>query len=439
MDNFFATCKVLGYISVNGFKYLYNKFVDRYILSEDNLHAKLLAQPYNNWDKFIIDTCESIKGVNIFYIKAIQAASSDCDMFSHNVRDYMDDYSDNVPYDASEFDINNICKILASKNIRINKIPIASGTVACVFKGEDNEKIYAIKIKRKNIDEKIRQSCKDMREIISLLSFLPFVKHLNILSTFDENLPYIYQQLDFNNEYLNIQRVYNANRRNSMYITPQPYYQEVTQEFENIIIMDYLDGMKLIEVPDENKDKFCSLVAKFGIKSIFFDGFTHGDLHQGNCRFLIDKDDDGNDFEKLIVYDFGILCNIEEDEKDIMYRVCKNFFSKKYDVAGKIILDEITSPDDVREKLSNEDYNKIHDITTSWSRDTVGYKKIVSPKDIHDLSSDLAKYNLTTKDWFGKIIMSFAVHESMAKALSVNKTFLEYTEEIVKETEDLLG
>jgi predicted unusual protein kinase regulating ubiquinone biosynthesis (AarF/ABC1/UbiB family) len=203
--------------------------------------------------------------------------------------------------------------------------------------------------------------------------------------------------------------------------------------------MDFLDGLKLNEVPDSNKDKFCSLVAKFGIKSIFFDGFTHGDLHQGNCRFLIDKDENGDDVEKLIIYDFGILCYIEEDEKDIMYRVCKNFFAKKYEVAGKIILDEITGPDEIRNKLSEEDYNALLEITTVWSRDTIGEKKIVAPTDIHNLSVDLSKYNLKTKDWFGKIIMSFAVHESMAKALSVNKTFLEYAEELVKETEDILG
>ncbi len=439
MHSIITTCKVIGYISLNGMKYLYDKFVDKYILSEDELQMKHVRESYNNWDKFIVNTCESIKHMNIFYIKALQAASADCDHFSSNVRDYMDDYSDNVPYNPNEFDIENIKCLLKSRNIKIGDVPIASGTVACVFKGEDKNKIYAIKVKRNDIDIKIDVSCKEMRDVIRFLSYLPVIKHLNLLSTFDENLPYIYEQLNFESECSNIKRVYQANKRNSIYITPNVYHEDITEQYKNIIIMDFLDGLKLKEVPDVNKDKFCSLVAKFGIKSIFFDGFTHGDLHQGNCRFLIDKDDNDNDVEKLIIYDFGILCYIKEDEKDIMYRVCKNFFAKKYDIAGKIMLDEITGPDEIRDNLSEEDYNALLEVTTSWSRDTIGKKKIVSPMDIHNLSVNLSKYNLKTKDWFGKIIMSFAVHESMAKALSVNKTFLEYAEELVKETEDLLG
>jgi hypothetical protein len=35
--------------------------------------------------------------------------------------------------------------------------------------------------------------------------------------------------------------------------------------------------------------------------------------------------------------------------------------------------------------------------------------------------------------------MSFVVHESMVKALSVDKTFIEYAAELIKETEDLLN
>ena len=64
---------------------------------------------------------------------------------------------------------------------------------------------------------------------------------------------------------------------------------------------------------------------------------------------------------------------------------------------------------------------------------------MVTPRDIHHISVYLAKYNLKLHSWFSKIIMSFVVHESMVKALSVDKTFIEYADDLFKECDDLLN
>ena len=58
--------------------------------------------------------------------------------------------------------------------------------------------------------------------------------------------------------------------------------------------MEYLDGIGLEELDENDKDKFCEIVSKFGIKSIFFNGFVHGDLHQGNCKFIVNNTIDYN-------------------------------------------------------------------------------------------------------------------------------------------------
>tara|TARA_Y100000992_G_scaffold222561_1_gene154628 strand:+ start:898 stop:2160 length:1263 start_codon:yes stop_codon:yes gene_type:complete len=419
--------------------YLYNILIDTYILSESKLLKKKFNQKYNNWDKFIVDTCESIKNMNIFYVKAIQAASADCEHFSDNIRDYMNNFVDKIDYNSSDFNIKKIKTILETKNIKIGELPVASGTIACVFKGEDNDKLYAIKIKRNNIDDKIYKSCKEFRQIISLFNYIPYINKFNILSTFDANIHYIKEQLNFENELSNIKYVYQANLRSNIYITPNTYYEDVTSKYKNIIIMDYLDGIKLNDIPNNKKGQFCSLVSKFGLKSIFFDGFTHGDLHQGNCRFVIDKDEQDNDVEKLIVYDFGIICRIKENEKDIMYRFCKNYFLNKYKQVSTIILDEITDLNQSELILHDSEYNNILNFIEEWSKDQDGFKKVISTKDIYNISAYLAKYDIKISDWFSKIIMSFVVHESMVKALSVDKTFIEYAAELIKETEDLLN
>lgn len=439
MNSFYTTYKLFGVIFFNYIMYLYNILIDTYILSESKLLKKKFNQKYNNWDKFIVDTCESIKNMNIFYVKAIQAASADCEHFSDNIRDYMNNFVDKIDYNSSDFDIKKIKTILETKNIKIGELPVASGTIACVFKGEDNDKLYAIKIKRNNIDDKIYKSCKEFRQIISLFNYIPYINKFNILSTFDANIHYIKEQLNFENELSNIKYVYQANLRSNIYITPNTYYEDVTSKYKNIIIMDYLDGIKLNDIPNNKKGQFCSLVSKFGLKSIFFDGFTHGDLHQGNCRFVIDKDEQDNDVEKLIVYDFGIICRIKENEKDIMYRFCKNYFLNKYKQVSTIILDEITDLNQSELILHDSEYNNILNFIEEWSKDPDGFKKVISTKDIYNISAYLAKYDIKISDWFSKIIMSFVVHESMVKALSVDKTFIEYAAELIKETEDLLN
>jgi len=446
MNKFIRIISVLGSLLSCGINYILNKCIDIYIFNDNNNNnnnntiQQLTINRLSNWDDFIINCCESLKTVNIFYIKAIQAASADKQKFSKPVRDYMDVFSDNVPYNVDEFNIIDIRNELHKQDIIIANIPIASGTVATVFKGyqASTNKTFAIKIKRNNIDGKIIQSVTDMRTIIWLINRLPYIRHLNLLTTFDENIIYIYEQLDFVNEWNNINNMYTSNIRNPNYIIPQAYYKDITDHNKNIIIMDWIDGMKLNEIPNHSKNKFCELIAKFGIKSIFFDGCVHGDLHQGNCRFILEPNEDGSDIAKIAIYDFGIICKIDRIEQDIIYRVCKNAIKGNYKLAAKILLDEITKPDKLRESLSTKQYNHVHDQLINWAYKTVGVKKIIAPIDVQELSSILWQYKLKTTDWFCKIILSFAVHESMVKSLSINKTFLEYASDMVNEAEYLL-
>ncbi len=429
---------VLFALNVEGMSYL----IKRFIYSIDD------------YDQFIINVCERLKNKNIFYIKAIQAASSNNELFSKTVRDYMRVMADQVPYNPEEYNIDKLKTILNKINITLDENPIASGTISVVFKACGNDKKYAIKYKRDNIDDHIHKSIDEMKFVITLLDYLPYFNRLNLLTTFNENTKYIQEQLSFVDEWENINTVYKANIRDNRYLIPRPYFKEITQE-NNIIVMDFLDGIGLEALSSEEKDKFCELVSKFGIKSIFFNGFVHGDLHQGNCKFLInnnidynadndtDSDSDSDSDvqppkEQLILYDFGILCRISKKEQEAMYNVLTATFNENYKESAKYMLDA-TQPQEIVKKLSTNKKRHLLDSLEYWCSKCVGDNKIITPKDVHELSSMLWEYNLTVSDWFCKIIFSFAVHESMAKALSVNKTFLEYAGDMIKESQQIFG
>lgn len=437
LNKILCLCNVLYALNVEGMYYI----IRRFIYSIDN------------FDQFIINVCERIKHKNVFYIKAIQAASSNNEVFSERVRKYMKIMADQVPYNNDEYDINNLKNILRTKNIVLSDKPIASGTISVVFKAFDDDKTYAIKYKRDNVDLHIKKSIEEMKFVITILNSMPYLNRMNLLTTFNENTKYIEEQLSFLDEWENINTVYKANKRDNRYLIPRPYYKDITENNNNIIIMEYLDGVGLEELSESDKDKFCEIVSKFGIKSIFFNGFVHGDLHQGNCKFIInntvdynaDTDTDSEDEsnfrpprEQLILYDFGILCKITKSEQTAMYNVLASAFNNNFKDSAKYMMN-ITQPEQVRNALSINDKLRLTDDLEYWCSDCVGDRKLIGPNDVHELSSILWKYNLTVSDWFCKIIFSFAVHESMAKALSVKKTFLEYSSDMIKESQEIFG
>ena len=428
---------VLYALNVEGMYYI----IKRFIYSMDN------------YDQFIINICERLKNQNVFYVKAIQAASSNNELFSKPVRDYMKVMADQVPYKSDEYDIAKLKNILNIKNITLDETPIASGTISVVFKACGNDKKYAIKYKRDNVDDHIHKSINEMRFVITILDYIPYFNRLNLLTTFNENTKYIQEQLSFVDEWENINTVYKANIRDDRYLIPKPYFKDITVTNNNIIIMDFLDGVGLEDISRAEKDKFCEIVSKFGIKSIFFNGFVHGDLHQGNCKFLInnninynadtdtDSDEDSDlqpPREQLILYDFGILCRISKTEQEAMYNVLTAAFNEHFRESANYML-AVTQPQETVKNLSTSKKRQLLDSLEYWCTNCVGDNKIITPNDIHELSSILWKYKLTVSDWFCKIIFSFAVHESMAKALSVNKTFLEYASDMIKESQQIFG
>ena len=121
-----------------------------------------------------------------------------------------------------------------------------------------------------------------------------------------------------------------------------------------------------------------------------------------------------------------------------MYNVLTTAFNEHFRESANYML-AVTQPQETVKNISTSKKRQLLDSLEYWCTNCVGDNKIITPNDIHELSSILWKYKLTVSDWFCKIIFSFAVHESMAKALSVNKTFLEYASDMIKESQQIFG
>ena len=112
----------------------------------------------------------------MFYVKMFQAISSDNNVLSTEVQQYLSTFTDNVPY--SEVDVDTSYLEIASKyNFKIPNIhPINSGVMSLVYEiYNDNDEKFIMKVKRKNIEKRLQDSIDEMRFIINTISYLLIV------------------------------------------------------------------------------------------------------------------------------------------------------------------------------------------------------------------------------------------------------------------------
>ena len=135
-----------------------------------------------------------------------QAISSDNNVLSTEVQQYLSTFTDNVPY--SEVDVDTSYLEIASKyNFKIPNIhPINSGVMSLVYEiYNDNDEKFIMKVKRKNIEKRLQDSIDEMRFIINTISYLPYFSSMNLRDIFNENIESFVEQLDFSNEVNNME------------------------------------------------------------------------------------------------------------------------------------------------------------------------------------------------------------------------------------------
>jgi hypothetical protein len=188
-----------------------------------------------------------------------------------------------------------------------DKIPINSGMISLVYKMRtiDNE-VVVVKMKRKNIDEKLDDAIEKLLFFIKLLSFIPQFNTLDIPNVIKKNINLLRQQLDFGEEVKNTKEMA-ENCKNLKYIKIPKVHEYATKEYPSIIIMDYIKGVHISKLDERDYDEYAKLVLKYGFVSIINDSVTHGDLHAGNI--MIDRTT-GNP----VFIDFGRSCVSSEGD-----------------------------------------------------------------------------------------------------------------------------
>jgi len=347
----------------------------------------------NNYILLIDRLTIKLAKINILYVKLFQAFSLNNNLINEDINNKLMEFTDNVPWKVSEIDYETLFKISDKYNINMeNYYPINSGMISIVFKGFDkiNNKNIIIKIKRKNIENNLDVSIKNVLFLVNVLSFINIINKYQINEIINKNIDILKKQTNFLQEVDNMLLI-RENCKNLKYIKIPNVNKNITEEYQNVIVMELIEGIKLKNIKEEDYKEYSKQIIKFGIVTTLIHGITHGDLHCGNILFI--KDNDKKYPYKLGILDFGIIYKFSPKLKTFLSDILISIFNiSSRETAKKILNSVIIEPEGILNKISNEDYNNIINLTEEIITETkISYKK-ANQIQIYNFLSNLNKY-----------------------------------------------
>ena len=150
----------------------------------------------------------------------------------------------------------------------------------------------AVKIQKEGITDKIDLDLRIMKYVANRADkWNANLRKLNLPGIMEEFDRTIHQEIDYNNEFMNMQRIeLNFEDDPNIHI-PATYDEYCTSK---VLTMEFIDGTKLNDVYTSTDDKFdkkflAKNVLDSYLQQLFIDGFFHGDPHPGNLMILDDN------------------------------------------------------------------------------------------------------------------------------------------------------
>jgi predicted unusual protein kinase regulating ubiquinone biosynthesis (AarF/ABC1/UbiB family) len=266
-----------------------------------------------------------------------------------------EEYDSSVFSDCKPFSRDKTIKYLKNEyknNIELFKNvvsldfkPFKSGSVGQVHKGiykieDENDKDIIIKMQYVGLEEQVKT---DLFILDKVISFLYNGTMGDISNAIIDIKTKLYEELDYNNEFLNQKCLYDIwfSHKN---IDIAQLVPELCNE--KMLGMHFIEGESLTEfiinATQEEKNKIGMLIVEFIFTNFYQNGLFYSDIHYGN--FLV------KDRNILYVMDFGCLHEIEdrllnnlillhkallEEDKEKFYNLVKTIGIIKEDISEK--------------------------------------------------------------------------------------------------------
>lgn len=309
---------------------------------------------FATFEDAVISACNSLTSNNYIFTKVVQwgvqevyrddETKSNCINGNDKLNNYFSTFSNNVPYTQDELEysvsfIKTVTQYTSSRNdeLVVDYAPINSGSVALVFKARLNNSPVVIKILRPNIRNKIKEDIDVLLEFfdnIFIRNIIWFYIKINFKDCILNNTENLLNQCNFNDEVKHI-LLFKNNLKNKKNIVIPDVYTHYTETFNEIIVMEFLDGPIAKNVPLDKLKKCLEPLQSFFFDSLFRYNILHGDFHLGNIIIM-------NDGDKIGIIDFGIVYFFTDETSnslfDMMFLSFKSENIKNFYTILKIII-----------------------------------------------------------------------------------------------------
>jgi predicted unusual protein kinase regulating ubiquinone biosynthesis (AarF/ABC1/UbiB family) len=396
----------------------------------------------------------------MMYVKIFQAFATNRTILSPELNNFFNDYTDNVEYTDREYNDDDLIELERKsvecypyKPIKIlnNRKPIKSGLMSLIFKGQfvddgddgddgagDGGEYIAIKYLRNDIITNFNTSMNNLVVFAKLTKYIPYIRTLNIETVILQNIVCLKDQVCFRKEVANIQQYYKTWKDCDYVKIPQPYSEFTEKINPNIIVMEFINGMKITEIGCEDNDRFGKILASFNAKAAFCNSIYHGDLHPGNILFI--KDSPSASY-KIGILDFGIIGHLTRLDQELLFKSTKLLYQKKHKRAVHMILKEMSeylNPNDdimnatttvnLDDELFHKIHGELHAVIVECSTPEI---KFLGVNELYTINYILNKYNLTFRRSLYRLFITVAIMDSIATKLGSEMSYMQHMADVV--------
>ena len=400
----------------------------------------------------IIDVSKRLAAKNMMYVKVFQAFATNRNIVSQELNEFFSEFTDNVKYTEDEYDIKELkelearsCECWPYQQLRIvnDYMPIKSGLMSLIFKGYIGDAPVVVKYLRKNISKNFNASMDNLVVFAKLTKYFPYLRTLNVENLILQNIVSMNDQVCFRKELANIKTYYNSWKDYEYVKIPMPYSDYTENVNPDVVVMEYIDGIKITEIAPEDTDAFGKVLAAFNGKAAFCTSIYHGDLHPGNILFIKSSPTSSSPSvptHKIGILDFGIIGHLSRDDQEILFKAMKYTYQRKYNKIIKIIMScELSEcihngAESVVPKRNSERYNELRrELTEVLVEYTTPEIKFFGVSEIYQINYILNKYGLMFKRSLYRLFITVAIMDSIGTRLGGEMSYMQHMTDIVVE------